>query len=103
LVGAYAVMLTVIYLLTRNVFAVDFEWGRLARLVVVMGGLTAAGDLVLPTHGALGLLTRLAVFAAIPFVLLATGFAHWAELRQARALVTRLRAGRSAAPAGSEP
>jgi O-antigen/teichoic acid export membrane protein len=103
LCGAYAVMLTVMYLLTRNVFAVDFEWGRLARLVVIMGGLTVAGDLVLPTHGALGLLTRLAVFAAIPLALLGTGFAHRAELRQARALVIRLRAGRSAPPAGTDP
>ncbi len=103
LCGAYAVMLTVMYLLTRNVFAVDFEWGRLARLVVIMGGLTAAGDLLAPTHGALGLLTRLAVFAAIPLVLLVTGFAHRAELRQARALVSRLRAGRFSAPAGNEP
>ncbi|MGB9184790.1 MAG: lipopolysaccharide biosynthesis protein [Solirubrobacteraceae bacterium] len=103
LCGAYAVMLTVMYLLTRNVFPVDFEWGRLARLVVIMGGLTAAGDLLAPTHGALGLLTRLAVFAAIPLVLLVTGFAHRAELSQARAFVARLRAGRFSAPTGSEP
>jgi O-antigen/teichoic acid export membrane protein len=103
LVGAYAVMLAVMYLLTRNVFAVDFEWGRLARLVLVMGGLTAAGDLVLPTHGAVGLLSRLAVFAAIPLVLFVTGFAHHAELRQARALMHRLRSARFSTPAGSEP
>jgi hypothetical protein len=68
-----------------------------------MGGLAAAGDLLLPTHGALGLLTRLAVFAAIPGVLAATGFAHRAELRQARALVTRLWSARFSPPAGSEP
>ncbi|MDQ6729243.1 MAG: oligosaccharide flippase family protein, partial [Actinomycetota bacterium] len=61
--GAYVVMLGVMYALTRNVFHVAFEWLRLARLVVVMGGLAAAGDLVLPTHGAVGLLTRVAVFA----------------------------------------
>jgi O-antigen/teichoic acid export membrane protein len=103
LCGAYVVMLTVMYLLTRSVFAVDFEWGRLARLVVIMGGLAAAGDVVLPSHGALGLLTRMAVFAAIPFVLLASGFAHRAELRQARAFLVRLRSGRLSEPAGSEP
>ena len=103
LVGAYAVMLTVMYLLTRNVFAVDFEWGRLTRLVLVMGGLTAAGDLVLPTHGAVGLLSRLAVFAAIPLVLFMTGFAHRAELRQARALIRRLGPARLSTPAGGEP
>ncbi|MGI8507159.1 MAG: lipopolysaccharide biosynthesis protein, partial [Solirubrobacteraceae bacterium] len=45
LCGAYAVMLSVMYLLTRRAFAVAFEWSRLARLVLVMGGLAAAGDL----------------------------------------------------------
>jgi O-antigen/teichoic acid export membrane protein len=91
LCGAYVVMLTAMYVLTRNAFRVNFEWGRLARLVVVMGGLAVAGDLLLPTHGAVGLLTRALVAAAIPPVLLATGFAHAAELRQARVLLARAR------------
>jgi hypothetical protein len=81
----------VMHLLTRRVFAVQFEWLRLVQLVVVMGGLAAAGDLLLPTSGVIGLLARAAVAAAIPLVLLATGFAHPAELRQARALFQRLR------------
>jgi O-antigen/teichoic acid export membrane protein len=102
LCGAYVVMLSVMHLLTRQAFHVGFEWGRLAQLVVVMGGLGAAGDLLLPTHGAVGFLTRLAVFAVIPPALLATGFAHAAELRQARVLVARVRTAR-AAPAGGEP
>ncbi len=97
LCGAYAVMLTVMYLLTRTAFTVEFEWLRLARLVVVMGGLAAAGDLVLPTHGAAGLLSRAAVVTAIPAVLLVTGFAHRAELAQLRGLLARAR--RAAAPA----
>ena len=87
--GAYVVMLGVMYALTRNVFRVAFEWLRLTRLVVVMGGLAAAGDVVLPTHGVVGLLTRAAVFAAIPPALLATGFAHRAELAQLRSLIAR--------------
>ncbi len=91
LCGAYVVMLTVMYLLTRHAFAVAFEWARLGRLVVVMGGLAAAGDLVLPTHGALGLLTRAFVAAVIGPAVLATGFAHPAELGQLRALVDRVR------------
>ncbi len=101
LCGAYVVMLGAMYALTRNVFRVGFEWLRLARLVVVMGGLAAAGDLLLPTHGAVGLLTRAAVTGAIPLVLLATGFAHRAELAQLRSLIAR---GRRTLPpaAGSE-
>jgi hypothetical protein len=101
LCGAYVVMLTVMHLLTRRVFAVQFEWLRLTQLVVVMGGLAAAGDLVLPTSGVIGLLTRAAVAAAIPAVLLATGFAHPTELRQARALLRRVR-GAYPRPARSE-
>ncbi len=44
---------------------------------------------MLPTDGALGLLSRLLVCAAIGPALLATGFVHAAELRQARALLER--------------
>ena len=95
LCGAYVVMLTFIHLLTRRHFAVSFEWGRLAQLVIVVGGFAVVGNLALPTHGALGLLSRLLVCAAIGPALLATGFVHAAELRQARALATRL-AGRGA-------
>jgi len=92
LCGAYVAMLTVMHLLTRRVFAVDFEWARLVQLVVIVGGLAAAGDVVLPTHGAIGLLSRIVVLAAIVPALLATGFAHPAERRQARALLARVRA-----------
>jgi O-antigen/teichoic acid export membrane protein len=91
LCGAYFVMLGVMHVLTRRAFSVQFEWLRLAHLVVVMGGLAAAGDLLLPTSGAVGFLSRAAVFAAIVPVLLATGFLHRAELRQARELVVRAR------------
>jgi O-antigen/teichoic acid export membrane protein len=101
LCGAYVVMLSFMYLLTRKAFRVDFEWLRLVRLALVMGGLAAAGDLVLPTHGALGLLTRAAVLLAMPALLLASGFAHPAELRQLKVLLKRVRRGYPP-PAGSE-
>jgi hypothetical protein len=73
---------------------VDFEWRRLTQLVIVVGGLAAAGELALPTSGAVGFIARAAVWAIIPPALLATGFAHGAELRQARLLLARLRAVR---------
>ncbi|MFZ0040226.1 MAG: lipopolysaccharide biosynthesis protein [Solirubrobacteraceae bacterium] len=102
LCGAYVVMLGFMHVLTRRVFLVSFEWLRLAQMVVVMGGLAVAGNLLLPTHGAVGLLSRLAVLAAIGPVLLATGFAHPAELRQARILLARMRRAYPP-PAGSAP
>lgn len=91
LCGAYVVMLAVMHLLTRHAFPVAFEWRRLAQLAIVMGGLSAAGELLLPTSGAVGLLSRGVVWVAIPAALLVTGFAHPAELRQARQLVERAR------------
>jgi O-antigen/teichoic acid export membrane protein len=91
LCGAYVVMLLVMYMLTRRVFSVAFEWRRLVQLVVVMGGLAAAGDVFLPTHGFVGFITRTLVFAAIPAVLYATGFAHAEELGQFRAVADRAR------------
>jgi O-antigen/teichoic acid export membrane protein len=91
LCGAYVVMLGVMYLLTRRAFAVAFEWRRLAQMTIVLGGLTVAGELLLPTHGLVGFLARGVVVAAMPLALLATGFAHRQELRQARELYARAR------------
>ncbi|HEY2320522.1 MAG TPA: lipopolysaccharide biosynthesis protein [Solirubrobacteraceae bacterium] len=101
LCGAYVVMLGVMHALTRHAFPVAFEWRRLLQLVIVVGGLAAAGELALPTSGVVGLLGRAVVWLAIPLVLLATGFAHGAELRQARLLLARLRSPRPR-PAGSQ-
>jgi O-antigen/teichoic acid export membrane protein len=91
LCGAYVVMLTVMHLLTRRAFKVAFEWRRLTQLCLVMGAVAAAGDLLLPTHGVVGFITRVAALCAIPLLLGATGFAHPEELRQLRALLARLR------------
>jgi hypothetical protein len=95
-------MLGVMHALTRHAFPVAFEWRRLVHLVVVVGGLAAAGELALPTSGVVGFFSRALVWLAIPLVLWATGFAHGAELAQARLLLGRLRSPRPR-PAGSRP
>ena len=89
LCGAYVVMILVMHLLTRRAFAAAFEWRRLVQLAVVLAGMAVAGELLLPTHGAVGFLTRAAVLAAMPLVLLGTGFVHRQELDQARTLINR--------------
>jgi O-antigen/teichoic acid export membrane protein len=99
LCGAYVVMLAVMHLLTRRAFSVAFEWRRLAHLTIVMGGIAAAGDALLPTHGAVGFLTRAAAFAVIPPVLWITGFAHKQELERAHSLLSQAARRRAA----SEP
>jgi O-antigen/teichoic acid export membrane protein len=91
LCGAYVVMLSVMHLLTRRAFAVAFEWRRLAQLCAVIGGMAVAGELLLPTHGAVGFVTRAAVWVAIPGALLLTGFAHPQELRGLRSLAAYAR------------
>jgi O-antigen/teichoic acid export membrane protein len=100
LCGAYVVMLTVMHLLTRRAFEVAFEWRRLAHLALLMGAFAVGGNLLLPTHGLIGLVTRALALALIPVALLVTGFAHPQELGQLRALVARARRV-SATPAGS--
>lgn len=94
LCGAYLAMLTAMYLLVRSAFKVHFEWLRIAHIVLVMAGFAVAGDILLPTSGFAGLLSRAAVFAAIPPALLVGGFAHHQELAQARALLARARSYR---------
>lgn len=95
LCGAYVAMLAAMHLLIRRAFPVNFEWRRLGHLVLIAGGLTVAGDLLLPFSGVWGLFARAAVFLAIPPALWATGFLHTAELQQGLALVRRLRSRNS--------
>jgi hypothetical protein len=59
--------------------------------VLVMAGIAAIGDLVLPTHGALGLLSRIAAFLAIVPTLYLTGFAHPQEVGNLRSVLGRVR------------
>ena len=99
LCGAYVAMIAVMHLLTRRLFAVGVRVAPAGQLALVMGGIAAAGDLLLPTHGAVGFLARAAVLAAIPAVLLGTGFAHRQELEQARLLLTAAARRRAREPA----
>ncbi len=92
LVAAYAVMLVVLHLLTRGLFAVPFEWGRLAHAVALLAGVAVAGELLLPDAGAAGFATRAAALAALPAALLATGFMRPQERDGLRSLLRRRRA-----------
>jgi O-antigen/teichoic acid export membrane protein len=98
LVGAYMVMLATLYGLTRRVFPVPFEWGRLALIVVVVGGMAVAGELVLPVEGWPGFGGRAALLALMPAALWASGFFSPAEALAARRLLGRL--GLIGAPRG---
>ncbi len=94
LAGAYVGMLVAMRLLTRRLFHVAFEWGRIAQLALVLGGLAGAGELLLPTSGAVGFVTRALVAAALPVVLGLTGLYRADERAFARMLIARARARR---------
>jgi O-antigen/teichoic acid export membrane protein len=74
LVASYVVVLALMYVFTQRLFPVPYQWGRLARVVMTAAALVGAGELLMPTSGAAGLLGRAGLFAAYPLALLASGF-----------------------------
>ncbi len=65
LCAAYVAMLIVLFVLTRNVFTVPFEWRRIIPLVVIVTVLSVGGNQLLPSDGADGLLERALLLVAI--------------------------------------
>ena len=90
LVAAYTVMLVVLHLLTRGLFAVPFQWRRLAHAFALLAGVAVAGELLLAQSGAEGFVLRAGAAALIPLLFAATRFVAPEE----RAALRRLLAGR---------
>ncbi len=74
LVASYLVVLALMYGFTQRLFPVPYQWGRLARVILVSAALVGAGELLLPAEGLPGLVGRAALWLAYPLALLATGF-----------------------------
>jgi O-antigen/teichoic acid export membrane protein len=106
LVVSYLVVLVLMYAFTQRLFAVPYEWGRLARLVLASAALVGAGELLMPTSGLGGLAGRTALWLAFPALLWASGFLTPPERRslsilgRPRELAQKLAALREA-PAGA--
>jgi O-antigen/teichoic acid export membrane protein len=111
LVASYVVVVALMYVFTQRLFPVHYEWGRLARVLVVSAALVGLGELVMPAAGALGFLGRGVLWALYPLALLAGGFfsaeeRRWlGRLRHPAELVTELAAAmrRPSAVDGSIP
>ncbi len=105
LVASYLVVLGLMYAFTQRLFPVPYEWGRLLRVVLTVAALVGLAELLVATEGAAGLLLRVALFAAYPLVLLATGFFSdeergWlARLRHPGAVMAGLASLRAQPPA----
>jgi O-antigen/teichoic acid export membrane protein len=97
LVASYLVVVALMYVFTQRLFPVPYEWSRLARIVVVSTAIVGLGEALLPTAGAVGFLTRTALWLALLPALLASGFFNaeerrWlATLRRPGVLLERLR------------
>jgi O-antigen/teichoic acid export membrane protein len=87
LCGAYLAMLLVMHLLTRRLFAVGFQWRRLAQASAILAGVAVSGELLLPSSGFAGIALRALWLLLAPALLLATRFFDADERRQTRALV----------------
>jgi len=100
LVASYVVVVALMYVFTQRLFPVPYEWSRLARIVLISAALVGLGELLLPTDGFVGLLARVAFWAAYPAALLLSGFftdeeRGWlAHLRHPGELLDRYRAAR---------
>jgi O-antigen/teichoic acid export membrane protein len=92
LCGAYAAMVAIMHLLTRRVFAVDFQWRRLSQLAAILAAVAVSGELLLPAHGLAGFALRALWLAWVPALLVATRFFAPHEREQARAIVRDARA-----------
>lgn len=96
LCASYVAMLALLFALTRRAFRVPFQWRRLVPIVAISAALAVGGDLLLPTEGFAGFLSRLAVLLAIPPLLVAARAVRPDELRALAAGVRGLRGGAAA-------
>ncbi len=101
LVASYLVVVALMYGFTQRLFPVPYEWTRLARVVLVSTALVGLGELLLPTEGFDGLLSRAVLWLTYPFVLLVSGFftaeeRGWlSHLRHPKELLARMGAVRA--------
>ena len=79
LVGSYMVVLVLMYAFTQRLFPVPYEWRRLGLVFVSAAAVIAVGEVLLPTSGAAGLLSRGALWLAYPGILFVLGYLHQEE------------------------
>ena len=81
---AYIAMLVVLFLLTRKVFTVPFEWRRIIPLIVIVAGFSVLGNELLPSDGLAGFLERSLLLAAIAAALVLARVVTVGELQTLR-------------------
>jgi O-antigen/teichoic acid export membrane protein len=92
---AYVAMLVVLFVLTRKVFAVPFEWARLVPLVVVVSTFSVVGELLIANDGLTAFVLRTFVLLAIAPALVGLRVVTVGELKQLREAVRSARAAQA--------
>jgi hypothetical protein len=67
---------------------VPYEWGRLARVVVVTAGIVLVGEFLVATEGAAGFALRVALWLLYPLLLFLGGFFSAEERRWLTLLIS---------------
>ena len=74
LVASYLVVVVLMYVFTQRLFPVPYQWIRLAKVLVLTAVLISIGEVFTPDDGIAWLAVRLLLVAALPLLLLITGF-----------------------------
>jgi O-antigen/teichoic acid export membrane protein len=90
LIASYLIVNVLLGLVTHRLFPIPWQWGRLTLVVGTAAALIAGGELLLPTSGAGGLLSRAALVALYPVIL---WFGGGVRSDERRAIVEAVRSG----------
>jgi O-antigen/teichoic acid export membrane protein len=91
--AAYALMAGLGAWQANRAFPVPFEWRRLAHLAAIVAALFAVDQWIamrgVPPLSAIGLASKAGLLAALPLMLVASGFFRHGEMRALRAMLAR--------------
>lgn len=103
LVGAYLVLLGLMYVRARQTLGLVLEWRRIAQIVAVASGVAFVGDHLLAEFGFLAVVERSLWWLLYPGLLIATGFFSREELRNVRNVRALLQRARDSKSLGDRP
>lgn len=86
LMVSYAVVVAIMHAITRRLFPVPYEWGRLTSAVALAAALIAFGDTVVGDDGLGAFIATIGLCAAYPLLLLGGGFLRREERERLRPL-----------------
>jgi O-antigen/teichoic acid export membrane protein len=103
LIGAYLVLLGLMYLRARQTLGLQIEWRRVLQIVAVAVLVAWTGERLLDDLGAAAVIERIAWWLFYPLLLLLTGFFSRTELTQIRDVRARIRRARESKSLGERP